>query len=138
MASAHAVATPPAVAPAAPPSAPVSPVKALSAFLWAEHDHELAGAVDSAEGRLEDGLLVLRFAAGRQPLADLVDAAAARRRLEAACQRLALPVSGLKVEVAEDQRSLLATAAADPAVVLVQRVIGGDLVSAWPDDGPVS
>ncbi len=127
--------TPPPTGPAGgggqPPGTPGS---RLAEALWPNHPR-LAGAVDSAEVRLEGPTLVLRFPAEARTLARFADAE--RAQLEVVVRSAVSGCSAVRIEEQEPGDGALSglerTVAEDPGVELVRRVLGGDVRGVWPD-----
>ncbi|RLE31524.1 MAG: hypothetical protein DRJ61_11245, partial [Acidobacteria bacterium] len=91
--------------------------------------------------RLSDDELVLEFSTQAKPLA--VFARQCFDELEASCRevfgssiRLTIEVEGGVAPGQEDENPLMREALADPGVILVQKVLGGEVISAVPDGEP--
>ena len=132
-------------APAAPTDggahASASPGGRLSSALWAGGQRRLVGAVEGSTVRLSDDELVLEFSTQAKPLA--VFARQCFDELEASCRevfgssiRLTIEVEGGVAPGQEDENPLMREALADPGVILVQKVLGGEVISAVPDGEP--
>jgi len=131
----------PATAPETGGGPPSSARSRLARPLW-DDSPQLAGAVESAEVRLEGSAVILRFPASAQPLARFVSSEDARQRLMAACQSVfgsdkVLRMEGPEGSEAEpDGPALLEKEAhEDPGVQLAKRILGGEIVAVRPDRG---
>ncbi len=111
----------------------------LAGALWKEQPR-LASALESAHVTVTGACLHIEVEPEAAALARLLDSPAARSALEAAGRRQFGNVEEVRVGVAGGTegergggRDLVAEAAADPQVALVQRVLGGDVVVVRPD-----
>lgn len=124
----------------ATPTAGARPATVAEA-LWDEHPR-LAGAVESAEVVRDGDVVVLRFSADAEALARYAGSDAARRPLRDACRAVFGDCSDVRIEVepvepAADNGAagLRAEVDADPAVAMVRRVIGGEIVAVRRNGG---
>ncbi len=121
--------------------ASASPGGRLSSALWAGGHRRLVGAVEGAEVRLSGDEIVMEFS--RQTKALAVFAQESHDEIEASCRevfgplaRLTIEVEGGSVESIEGDDTLMRAALEDQGVVLVQKVLGGEVISAVPDGDP--
>ena len=130
-----------------PPSSPAAagstaaPGERLAAALW-DSEPRIAGAVEGAEVRFEDGVAVLRFPPESTGLAEFVADPGVSARLEQSCRDL-LGADGVRVETAAvgastqpDGEGLKVDAEQDPQLQLALKVLGGQVVSIRPDGEP--
>ncbi len=119
----------------------VAPGERLAASLW-DSEPRIAGAVEGAEVRVEDGVAVLRFPPESRGLGDFVADSGVSGRLEGACRDV-LGTAGVRVEIkgaetsTDPDRMLPDTnAEQDPQLQLALKVLGGQVVSVRPDGEP--
>jgi DNA polymerase-3 subunit gamma/tau len=114
------------------------PRSRLAAGLWESQQPRLASAVEQANVRIADGVMVLRFAADARGLASFAATAASVRALEAACAATLGTAATVRVESEGSPAGgagdgLERAAAEDPQLELARRVLGGDIVAVRPD-----
>lgn len=121
--------------------ASASPGGRLSAALWDGGRRRLVGAVEGSEVRHSGDQIVMEFSNKAQALA--VFARENRPELEALCQeifgastRLMIEIEGDSQAVSEGGDPLMLAALEDPGVVLMQKVLGGEVISVIPDGDP--
>lgn len=121
--------------------AKASPGGRLSAALWDGGRRRLVGAVEGARVRHEGDQVVLEFESTARTLA--VFARENHAELEALCRelfgastRLTIEIEGDTDAVGEDGDPLMRAALDDPGVVLMQKVLGGEIISVIPDGEP--
>lgn len=113
----------------------------MSSALWAGGRRRLAGAVEGAEVRLSGDEIVMEFSGQDKALA--VFAKENHDEIEASCRevfgpaaRLTIEVEGGAAEGIEGDDALMRVVLQDQGVVLVQKVLGGEVISALPDGDP--
>ncbi len=113
----------------------------LAASLW-DTEPRIAGAVEGAEVRLEDGVAVLKFPPESRGLGEFVAGDHVAGRLELACREV-LEADGVRVEVegAEaskdpDTEPIAEQAEQDPQLQLALKVLGGEVVAVRPHREP--
>lgn len=113
----------------------------LSSALWAAGRRRLVGAVEGAVVSLSGDQLVLEFTSQTKSLA--VFARENHDELEASCREVFGPLTQLKIEVeggiatsGEDDDPLMRVVLEDHGVAMVQKVLGGGVISAVPDGDP--
>lgn len=121
--------------------ASASPGGRLSAALWAGGRRRLVGVVEGSTVRVSGDEIVLEFSTEAKPLA--VFARQCFDELEASCREVFGPTIRLTFEGEgsaalgqEDENPLMREALGDPGVILVQKVLGGEVISAAPDGDP--
>lgn len=121
--------------------ASASPGGRLSSALWAGGCRRLVGAVEGAEVRLSGDEIVMAFPTQAKSLA--VFARENREEFEVSCRQVFGPSARLTIEVEggfaaadEGDDPLMRAALEDPGVVLVRKVLGGEVISAVPDGDP--
>ncbi len=121
--------------------ASASPGGRLSSALWAGGRRRLAGAVESAEVQVSGDEVVMEFSTKTKALA--VFAQENHGEIEASCRevfgpstRLTIKIEGGPAESIEGNDPLMRSALEDPGVVLVQKILGGEVISAVPDGDP--
>ncbi len=118
-----------------------SPGGRLSSALWTGGRRRLAGVVEGSTVRLSDDEIVLIFSTQAKSLA--VFARENIDELEASCREVFGPSFRLTIEVEgggppdqKDDDLLKQEALRDPGIILVQKVLGGNVISAAPDGDP--
>lgn len=113
----------------------------LSSALWAGGRRRLVGAVESAEVRVSGDEIVMEFSIQTKALA--VFAQENHDELEASCREVFGPSAQLTIEIEggptesiEADDPLMRAVLEDPGVILVQKVLGGEVISAVPDGDP--
>ncbi len=121
--------------------ASASPGGRLSAALWASGRRRLVGVVEGATVQLSDDVIALMFTTKDRPLAVFADQHLAE--LEKSCRevfghgvRLTIEIEGGVALDQEDEASLMREVRGDSGVILVQRILGGEVISAAPDGEP--
>ena len=109
--------------------------------LWAGGRRRLVGAVESAKVRVSGDEIVMEFSNQTKALA--VFAQENHDKIEASCRevfgpstRLTIEIEGGPTESIEADDPLMRSALEDSGVVLVQKVLGGEVISAVPDGEP--
>jgi len=128
--------TPPSPATGGGPAA--DPGGRLAASLW-ESEPRIAGAVEAAEVRLEDGVVVLEYSPESRGLGEFVADADVSGRLELACREVLgtgavrVEVEGTKASTHHDRTGIDEQAEQDPQLQLALKVLGGEVVAIRPD-----
>lgn len=128
--------TPPSPATGGGPAA--DPGGRLAASLW-DSEPRIAGAVEGAEVRLEDGVVVLRYSPESRGLGEFVADADVSGRLELACRdvlgtgAVRVEVEGTKASTHHDRTGIDEQAEQDPQLQLALKVLGGEVVAIRPD-----
>jgi hypothetical protein len=121
--------------PGGKPPAGATAQERLSHALWEDGHKQLASAVDSSRCSLDDGVLALHFGHEAAALAALIQETEHSKLLDAACRSLFPEFTKLQMSVETGRASLEQEALADPQVLLVQRILGGEIVHVRPDGG---
>ena len=76
--------------------------------------------------------MIFAFNGDAEAMAAVIESG--RNEVEALCRELFDNVQGFDVEIAERQSTLEKVVAEDEKIMLIQRIIGGDIVGVQPDD----
>lgn len=120
---------------------PATPGGRLSSALWEQGQRRLAGVVEGSQVEVRDETVVLTFAADSRVMATAA-ATEYKARLLETCREVfgeraefEVEINGRAVEQAAGDDSLVQKALDDEGVMMVRRILGGEVVDVSPNGG---